>query len=561
DQFAVADARYWKLQRQLIDLEMSQHRQEDSQRLPSNDKSSNAARAGGWDVQEPEDIDLASPPTPTRKKPSQQMTYGIEPPGGRRLVRRPSAFSIADPVALQEQHSTQHAVHIPAAMVTSGQEPARNGIAAAAAPPITTPDTMNRSASSPRLASMVTSEETRRHRAPVSGLIPPNGDAGASVQLQPQPESPSTPAVLTSPGLPKRSRSYSTLLRIATEKNAQAAVLPKKPESIRAQEVSGPTFAAEDTTIPLHSASGTGERDVDDDADGDSGVDSENDKNFLSATGRAPTPYPRGLLRRKERVLDNGAEDDSATSDASANASNQATLGSESTSLGRRRNIPESLQIDASTRGFEPTQFDMSPASAGTPMTPGRQKIRPTINWGDDDGDEIPADNDMSLNAQWLRIIKGAPPARAPLFKAKTELPSQKLTSEQPATEPVSETEDIPNGDGAETPMEINIDELTIATKESLNNSSSSSDSDKAESDPDISTDLVDDAVTTATEHTVVVKSPSASAVVAESPKQPLQRLQQQQQQQKPLSGTRAPPRKLHSTKSFLNLTSKTYDT
>ncbi|KAJ1720396.1 glycogenin glucosyltransferase [Coemansia erecta] len=560
DQFAVADARYWKLQRQLIDLEMSQNRQEDRQRLAAGGTTGAGygSGAGGWGVHEPETIDLASPPTPTRKQPPPpQMSYGIEPPGGRRLVRRPSAFSIADPVVMQEQQPTQ------------------SSIVAAAAPPIAASDTRNRSASSPRLASMTASEDTRRHRALASASTSSNGNAGAFVQPQAQPESSAATAdVPTSPGMPRRSRSYSALRRIATEKNAQAAVLPKKPKSVKTHEATGPTFAADDTIIPRDSVNGSGAGDAGNDADGDSSVDSENDKDFLSATGRAPTPYPRSLLRRNGSTIDNAAGDDSATSDTPVNDGNQAMLDSESSSIGKRRNIPESLQIDASARGFEPTQFDMSPASAGTPLTPGRQKIRPTINWGDDDGDEVPADNDMSLNAQWLRIIKGTPPSRAPIFAAKADLPSQPPpASEQSAAEPVGETEEMPIGDGAETPIEINIDELTIATKESLDNSS---DSDRAEPDlqptladtqvvdPDISADSTTNVATTAAEHSVAAESPAATAVATESPIQPPQipqQQQQQQQQKKPSSGTRAPPRKLHSTKSFLNLTSKTYDT
>ncbi|KAJ2778501.1 WD repeat-containing protein 53 [Coemansia interrupta] len=567
DQFAVADARYWKLQRQLIDLEMSQHRQEDKQRLAAGDKTSAASGIGGWGVQEPETIDLASPPTPTQKQPSQQMAYGIEPQGGRRLVRRPSAFSIVDPMAVQEQQPMQHVAHLPMVALPGGHEPVHSGVAAAAAVPLAaTSATRNRSASSPRLASMATSENTRRYRQPISGLASTIDDAGEFVQAQAQPltSAAAAAAVPTSPGLPKRSRSYSALRRIATEKNAQAAAFPKSPKTVRDHKATGPTFAAEDTTIPRNSANGLGAGDDNDDAGGDSGVDSENDKDFLSATGRAPTPYPRSLLRR------NGSANEDATSDMSANDSNQATVGSESSDISRRRNIPDSLQIDASARGFEPTQFDMSPASAGTPLTPGRQKMRPTINWGDDDGDEIPPDNDMSLNAQWLRIIKGAPPARAPIYAAKAELPSQPLTSEQPAAEPADETEEMPIGDGAETPIEINIDELTIATKESLDTCSSGSDGDRIEPDlqdtlavkqvvdPDIPTGSASDIVVEAAKRPAVAESHSVTAVAVESPSQLPQKPQQQQRLS---SGTRAPPRKLHSTKSFLNLTSKTYDT
>ncbi|KAJ2473914.1 hypothetical protein IWW56_005913, partial [Coemansia sp. RSA 2131] len=106
DQFAESDARYWKLQRQLIDLEMSQQHHESQARGTANTelKGSAAGNAGGMIGQRHEKLDLASPPTPSHQLPTAQQN-GL----GHALRRRPSAFSVADPTAIMQGTATMDA--------------------------------------------------------------------------------------------------------------------------------------------------------------------------------------------------------------------------------------------------------------------------------------------------------------------------------------------------------------------------------------------------------------------------------------------------------------------
>ncbi|KAJ2013197.1 hypothetical protein GGI06_003894 [Coemansia sp. S85] len=91
DQFAESDARYWRLQRQLIDLEMNQRRQDvDAQPAASGLSYTAGRNTNAWDDQDNQKLDLASPPTPTHNvKPPAQFDDRPVP----KLVRRPSAFS------------------------------------------------------------------------------------------------------------------------------------------------------------------------------------------------------------------------------------------------------------------------------------------------------------------------------------------------------------------------------------------------------------------------------------------------------------------------------------
>ncbi|KAJ2767679.1 hypothetical protein IWQ56_003236, partial [Coemansia nantahalensis] len=96
DQFADSDARYWRLQRQLIDLEMSQQHREAQMPTPAGG-APDVARDGGFGMSSrgPSLLDSDSPPTPLYRQ-SDARAAGL----GQPSQRRPSAFSIADPESL-----------------------------------------------------------------------------------------------------------------------------------------------------------------------------------------------------------------------------------------------------------------------------------------------------------------------------------------------------------------------------------------------------------------------------------------------------------------------------
>ncbi|KAJ2815151.1 hypothetical protein FBU31_007037, partial [Coemansia sp. 'formosensis'] len=74
DQFAESDARYWRLQRQLIDLEMNQRRLDaDVQPVASGLSYIAGRNTSGWDDQDIQKLDLGSPPTPI---------HNAKPPAG-----------------------------------------------------------------------------------------------------------------------------------------------------------------------------------------------------------------------------------------------------------------------------------------------------------------------------------------------------------------------------------------------------------------------------------------------------------------------------------------------
>ncbi|KAJ1816952.1 glycogenin glucosyltransferase, partial [Coemansia sp. RSA 2598] len=543
DQFAVADARYWKLQRQLIDLEMSQRRLESSQRggkEPMAGSPGRTASIGGWEAQGVDAAELASPPTPTRKPTS----LGVEPQGSRRLVRRSSAFSIADPAMvlgsqeLAEANSTRD-VDTSALDSSQGRGGDRDR-----------DKSTSRSRSSPRLAALAASEQAKARdfaskpeAGPSSGSGVPIAEAGAML-----------------PSQPKRSRSHSALLRIATENRAQAvsstlgAGVPT-----REQESTGQKPIAVLLGAPLQKADDSMTR-----ADGEPGNSDEDsgaeDRDFKSAIGRKPTPFPRSLLSKKGKDSDLLDEvEESETGSQIMRVKEKHTVDMQSGGIGQRRAAPHSLTIDPAPSGFEPSHYDVSSVSSGTPMTPSRQKIRPLINWGDEDGnDTAPPDDDMSLSAQWLRIVNGAPPPRAPVAPAKAQLTKdgQQAALNAAAAKKASETaaadtrervvavaEEIDTGDSSTEKRDYSSAKdsavLTTATAEDGEDTAGSAEA-KAVSKEQLAEQSGDDQRKA---------NPAAAATPTPAETKPA------------AAGTRAPPRKLHSTKSFLNLTSKVYDT
>ncbi|KAI7833156.1 hypothetical protein BX661DRAFT_179270 [Kickxella alabastrina] len=445
DQFAEADSRYWKLQRRLINLELSQRQRDDNLQevlgiAPANDRHSGRS---GWHKQDARKNDLTSPPTPTTN--AQALEFGNQPV--RRYVRRSSAFTIADPSSMQQQE----------------KEPT------------------------------VTAESTKSNKSH-SYSVTNHSDRLATIE--PNKLADTSASGLISPGLPKRSRSHSALRRIAVENSTQAVILPQGPVLLGDAAPARPMVNTAPPSTGIVFPSVEGEDNVN--GSGNDDNNSSGDTQFASAIGRAPTPYPRDRLKSQSADRSSGFEDSAA---------------------GKRRSVPKPLHIESRDSGFEPTRFDMSPASAGTPMTPGRQKLKPQINWGDDDSHTIPSADDMSLDAQWLRIISGAPPLRAPIAPAKPTATAENTTDSNVVLVAEQLFEDTPVVDRPETPIEINLEEMATATRESLKN--------------------------------IGRGSPLEQTVATYCKKQPEQ----------PAPSTRAPPHELHSTKSFLSLTSKVFDT
>ncbi|KAJ2837081.1 Glycogenin-2 [Coemansia erecta] len=467
DQFAESDARYWKLQRQLIDLEMSQQRHESQARDTANAelKDSAAGNTGGMIGQRHEKLDLASPPTPSHQLPTAQQNGP-----GRVLRRRPSAFSVADPTATMEGTATIEAQPVAA---TSTELPSIG---------INQP-LRRRSQSSPRLT-VDTSQ-------PASGVaVKPSGKEPISYA--------------------KRSRSQSTLRRIAAENSAQAVVQSPKPQA-QPKHTARPVFI---TSSPDGSGS-------DSDGDGDAASTALDGEPFKPASNRMPTPFPRGLRKT------------TATSEQGSTPSKVADSGDTDERASRQRDDTDSVRASPGSAGFGSANFGMPIDAVGGEMSPGQQKIKPTINWGDDDDDLLPPESDRSLDAQWRRIVFNAPPARASVVPLATKAARSGI--KQPTKSAPEKA--IPSADNANpisaSESEVDIDDSSVQVAASAIDSPSSGAEASLSQNPDGETEKV----------------PAM-----------LERVPLDVQLPKPTGGTRAPPRKLHSTKSFLNLTSQTFD-
>ncbi|KAJ2059566.1 glycogenin glucosyltransferase [Coemansia sp. S146] len=529
DQFAESDARYWRLQRQLIDLEMNQRRLDtDVQPVPSGLPYIAGRNTSGWDDQDTQKLDLASPPTPT---------HNAKPPAGfddgpvRKLVRRPSAFSVADPGALAPpggQASSDASLEFGARK----SEP-RLGAEAGVPSESTGRIARQRSASSPRLP-----DESTSLQGPVlpSALntAAPHVHSPLAVTTDESSKKPAAAAVgagasAASPSLSKRSRSYTALHRIATHNSAQAAVAPL----VAAAGAKAAMHAAFANSPPVSLQTDNAYAATDTDSDADS-------QEFKSASGRSPTPYPRMLLAKSRDV----AGIASSTGDDDSNAERDSVISSGLPVESGKRPVLGLLNIEPRGSGFEPSSFDMSsPGSAGTPVTPGRQKLRPKINWGDDEDNAVPPENDRSIDAQWLRIVNGAPPSRAPILPASAPKDASKAKASEPQAV-VSKPQPLP------ALVQSTVAESTDTDVDAMMNLGYLD-------DDDVIRDLDDDFDAIANDEDEPNSSslavPELEPVPADGhPASP---------QVPPAPGTRAPPRKLHSTRSFLNLTSREYDT
>ncbi|KAJ2747057.1 glycogenin glucosyltransferase [Coemansia sp. BCRC 34301] len=516
DQFAESDARYWRLQRQLIDLEMNQRRLDNgAQATPGGPPTSADRNAGGWDDQGSQRLDLESPPTPTRND---------KPPGGfddrpvNRLIRRPSAFSVADPDVLAPLGGQVPSESNPAAGSKNPDPRVRADARSALESTGGIAQRRQRSASSPRLPDESLSLNDSTLPSALNAGVPHVQSPLAAVFDAPnkKPVASGATAGAVSPSLSKRSRSYTALHRIATHNSAQAAAAT--PIAAKAT-----MHAAFSSSPPVSLQAGGLHVDTDSDADG---------QEFKPASGRSPTPFPRALFAKSGATasMTSGGGDDDADLD-----SGQPDQSSKRPDLGL-------LSIEPRGSGFEPSGIDMSPASAGTPVTLGRQKLRPKINWGDDEDSAVPPENDQSIDAQWLRIINGAPPSRAPILPASAPKDDDRAkTSKSEAALAESQSHPIQakiqsDDDGAEEA--VGTDEMPGLR---------SLDADEGGDDDDVAQDERELPSITAMSAPVLEPvqngSPPASPVVPPAP------------------GTRAPPRKLHSTRSFLNLSSREYDT
>ncbi|KAJ2335577.1 hypothetical protein GGI00_001284, partial [Coemansia sp. RSA 2681] len=527
DQFAESDARYWRLQRQLIDLELNQRRLDsDTQATPSGQSNFVSRNASGWDDEATQKLDLASPPTPTRND---------KPPGGfddgpvRKLVRRPSAFSVADPdiLAPADGHAPSETSLVagakkPGPRVEAEASSAFESIGGFA-------QRQKRSVSSPRLPA-----EGSSIPPSLNVSVPHAQSPLAAVTDVPSQKPAAAAAGVVSPSLSKRSRSYTALHRIATHNSAQAAAAAPLAAAAGAKAATHAAFA-NSPPVPIQTDSANIGTSADSDADS---------QEFKPASGRSPTPYPRMLFAKSGDTAGVASGDDNAEGNAERDPAISSGLPDES---GKRPALGL-LNIEPRGSGFEPSDFDMSPASAGTPVTPGRQKLRPKINWGDDEDSAVPPENDRSIDAQWLRIINGAPPSRAPILPASAPKDVVKAKASEPETVLASSQLHPVQVQSNDTEKVANVDEMPeLQSLDADEDDESAVIDEQADGSDGIAKDkgeMLDSTATNAPESEPVQSgSQPALPVVPPAP------------------GTRAPPRKLHSTRSFLNLSSREYDT
>ncbi|KAJ2159487.1 glycogenin glucosyltransferase [Coemansia sp. RSA 552] len=465
DQFAESDARYWKLQRQLIDLEMNQRRSDEHGGSIPNRPAAPSVDVAGQDTK----IDMASPPTP-----SYPQTMPLPGGPGYPLRRRPSAFSVADPAALdpsEEESTLPDTDPLPNASVGDADE-------------VKGPISRRRSRSSPPL-------DTSKGRAQVL----------SSAELK--------EAKL--PSYPRRSRSHSTLRRIAVKNRAQAQVqiqAPKSPTADEPKTATRPVFVT--------SAYGSGHSDGDNNSDKSSEGDSDEDgSQFKPASARMPTPFPRSLR--------GSSASDSRDTASVEHPATQALLS-----------IDPARSRATEAAGSTPVNFGLPLRPADSTMSPGKQKIRPKMNWDDDGGasSNIPAEDDRSLDAQWRRIIYGAPRPRALVVPPKAKTAAAAAEPTTPDDTPSAESKPV------EAAIETSMGAASAQVPENVAAGDDEADGDETADDGDKDR-RAGDGVNAAGR----TEEPAVEVVEPEAP-----------------AGTRAPPRRLPSQRSFLNLTSKAYD-
>ncbi|KAJ2828181.1 glycogenin glucosyltransferase [Coemansia erecta] len=520
DQFAESDARYWKLQRQLIDLEMSQQLHENQARDAVAAGPNASAPAGSTDTmagRNYEKLDLASPPTPSYRQPAPRQNGP-----GHILQRRPSAFSVADPTTMGQASAIPSAQPV----ATAPTVPSSIGVGQLS---------RDRSRSSPH-------------------LVVDTAQPVASV-----PKKPSDREAITHAN---RSRSQSTLRRIAAENSVQAMVQSPLPQE-----------QPKRTARPVFITSSPDASDSDSDSDVDSASKASDGETFMPASGRMPTPFPRGL-----RKTDTSSEQSSAASGEAGNSQLED-------SVSIQRNVVDTARASPASAGFGSANFGMPVDATEGEMSPGK-KLQPKINWGDDDDSLLPSDDDRSLDAQWRRIVYGAPPSRLsvtlsaadstrsdikqdPKPVPEKDTPSTNVTKLVPTTraEPQSDLIVEPNGSNADT-MVLAEDSSDYKVEQSFVPSPEMTVEDE-QTVPEPALFDVQEQIPAVPEPTLsdikgqapAAPEPALSNVQKQTPAVPEPPAQPQAQKEKSPGGTRAPPRKLHSARSFLNLTSRTFDT
>ncbi|KAJ2709907.1 hypothetical protein H4R19_004013, partial [Coemansia spiralis] len=403
DQFAESDAQYWRLQRQLIDLEMSQQHRE-AQTPPPAGSAPDLAPGGGFGMPSrgPSMFEADSPPTPSYRQPVQ---------------RRPSAFSIADPESL----------------------------ALASHPPV----------------------------APIAL-------AGDSFDSWPVNRSLGDPHLV-----------------------AGAAQVPARTARF-----------TQSSTEPSDSD------------DGDTSASSTQADPVRPAIGRTPTPFPRG---RMGLAPVNGGD----------GSSNSAAVASRPERPRPRPPALKPIVTQLQGAGFGAPTFGIPAAAVGAgfaPGVPGQQAGLGQAVYdgeGDDDDDDsfMPADNgdddlfrpkdggDELLNAQWHRIVRGAPPPRTVIAVSKE--PADTAASDSMDADPV-----VTIAPSAEPPDS----DIACGNEDPAEPGSEDGDAD----------DVYTAANTGSNYH---AESP---ATVSASPS---------------VGGTPEPPRRERSQKAFTNLTSRVFDT
>ncbi|KAJ2803712.1 glycogenin glucosyltransferase [Coemansia guatemalensis] len=477
DQFAEADSRYWKLQRQLIDLEMRQQvGSAQGRSVTGIPPDSAAARNIGMVRQSSQKLDLASPPTPSYSQSTFKQNEQPQP-----LQRRPSAFRVADPATFASEATAQKGV---AADDLDRQVQAQSRV---------------RSRSSPRLAIGPTSE----HSGTAATLI--GGESAA---------------------YPKRSHSHSALRRVAVQNSAHA-------------QVSSPTHKNQSkvSTRPVFITSSSDSAESDEEST-DEVPDGET---FKSAIGRSPTPFPRhlrkGAVRSRANTLDNASDVPVESKVSETSLRSKGGVGITGITPRPEPDF-DPAQMEKAQIVPRSSDFGISSSAVSSPRSPGDQKIRPAIDWGDEDGHKLPPDNDRSLDAQWRRIVYGAPPPRASVTsrsaatatKKSADLSSfdAKVASVkptgilEPTVDEVTDVDGIPTAAGATEDMggDSNTDDSKRIPKKDTED---------------------------------IVNNLGKTSSVPSTAKKPAEN--------KPKPGARASPRKLHSTRSFLNLTSQAYET
>ncbi|KAJ2076721.1 Glycogenin-2 [Coemansia sp. RSA 988] len=491
DQFAEADSRYWKLQRQLIDLEMRQQVGGVQDRLaPGVSLDSAASRNISMVHHSGQKLDLASPPTPSYSQSTFKQHEQPQP-----LRRRPSAFKVADPATLAPEATALNGI----AINDLGYQTQSRG----------------RSRSSPKL---------------VVGL--PSEQSGAATTLIGD----------EIPAYPKRSQSHSALRRVAVKNSAHAQASP-------------PTYKKQSrvSTRPVFITSSPDSAESDEDSKGEQ----HEEDTFKSAIGRSPTPFPRhlrkGAVRSRVNTLD-------AANDISVESSVVETSLRSKDEVGMTGITPrpepdldpahvENVQLQPRT-----SDFGLPTSVVNSPRSPGDQKIRPTIDWGDDDGYMLPPDNDQSLDAQWRRIVYGAPPPRASITTRTTTATAEPIDDVEAASvteksaDVSSPSAQVAAGKAAENVKStveevVSVDNIPAVARDAGDVEAECVKDDGREADKDIS----------GKQTAELVNTPDKSSNIPSTVKKPTDN--------KPKSTARASPRKLHSARSFLNLTLKEYET